>query len=797
MSSAVFQCSKCELEIDKEYQYCPRCGRLAARLVAVPNEGAADGFVRLAPDQNRFRLTLRNEGPAAVTYEVESKGYLAVVESGSGRLAGFKTAGLELEVVPDAPKEFTAEVHIRSNDGDRRHWWEPKVERTELLTLTIRRLGGPKVTSCASVLLLPELDNWQAFIVHNEGDLPGEAHLEVPSGYSIAVGRVLPEDAEGSRSASVKLDPGEWERVWVRQDDWSVGDRGHVRGLDRPIEMRLLRAKRGGFKPKLIVGIDFGTVNTSVLIREPSLDKEEWIFGKERFPSLLYVPFDPKEKPAIGEDAERFFGRDTGVIVDGIKTLVRRDAEDYYGFGVGDLLRMYLGALRDAIGECFRLNRWDDQGDVLYVFTLPVLDAGERYRKQLERMRKAAVEVGFPDDDEVLWFLEEPVAAALFCLRHSDDVFGGNPPEEFAVLDAGGGTTDVCVGRVAVDQRGKWRFEPDKTFSLYPDASAAAEFYHGLIYRGAVLHEDQLGGRLLDYEIAHSLEGRNGTPARLCRKPWLKLYRGEASRRVEVAVREYILGLSKVKEDICNNYPQVTEVDLAEAKVGPSPRGFRGYFFDHYPDERVLLTEALIGELAPTGRAVVTYHGDIAEKVRALWQEPGVGPEFNERLSSYSQQLKIVAVGGATAIPEFRECIKLFTQRDCIDTGAYRQLAVVKGAVLAYDAFAEKVLRYPVRLKITNPEGGTSCHQILGAYQSLSAPTSFRRQYDLAPGDQVKAELQVLMSEEWVAVSSATYRAPRQGPVTLSASYDNDGVLRAAWLISGSKEALPFWEVRV
>lgn len=796
MSVNSFHCPVCKQEIDKDYQYCVKCGRRAARIVVSIAETTSDGVVHLAPGQNRIRLELRNEGPARVDYDLHSNGYLIVVGSGSGALSGFRTAGVELEVRPDAPSEFSAQIKIRSNDGDRRHWWEPSVERTQQLQLTIRKLSGPKITSWASVVLLPELGNWQAFTVYNDGDLPGEAQLEVPSGCSIAVGRVLPKDAEGSRSASVKLDPAEWERVWVRQQDQSVGDSAYVRGLDRPIETRLLHAKRGGFKPKLVVGIDFGTVNTSVLIREPSLNKEVWVFGKERVASLLYVPFNPSEKPAIGEDAERFFGRNTGVIVDGIKTLVRREASDYQGFRVDDLLRMYLSALKDAIEEAFARNRWEDQGDVLYVFTLPVLDAGERYRKQQERMRKAAVGAGFPDDDEVLWFLEEPVAAALFCLRHSDDVFGGNPPEEFAVLDAGGGTTDVCVGRVSVDQRGRWRFEPEEAFSLHPHTSEAAEFYHELIYHRATLREDQLGGRLLDYEIAYSLEGHDGTPARLCREPWRKLYRGEASRRVEVAAREYVLGLSKVKEDICNNYPQVMEVDLADAKTGPPPKGFHRYFFDHYEGERHLLTGTLVKELAPTGRAVVTYHGDIAEKVRALWREPGVGPGLNERLSPYSQQLKIVAVGGATAIPEFRECIKEFTQRDCIDTGANRQLAVVRGAVLAHDAFAEGVLKHPVRMKLTSPEGGTSCHQILGAYQSLSAPTSFRRQYDLAPGDQMKAELQVLISDEWVSVSSSTYRAPRRGSVTLSVSYDNDGVLRAAWLISESKEAMPFWEVR-
>jgi len=763
-------------------------------LVASVEERDADGVVQLSPDQQRVRLMLRNEGPAKVDYDVEADGYLAVIGNGGGKLLGFRTAALELQVKPDAPGEFSAQVRIRSNDGNRQHWWECNVQRSETLELTVRRLRGARITSFTRVVLLPELNSWQSFTVRNVGDMTAESELEVPADYSIAVGRDLPKGFEGGRSAKVTLEPGDWQRVWVRQDSLSAGQRAVVRGLDAEVELKLLHTRRGGFKPKLIVGIDFGTVNTSVLIREPSSGKEVWVLGRERVPSLLYVPFNPDEKPVIGVDAERFFGRDTGMVIDGIKTLVRREGDEYRGFSVERLLRMYLSALKEAIEESFRANRWQDQGDVMYVFTLPVLDAGERYQRQRDRMRKAAVGAGFPDDDEVLWFVPEPVAAALFCLRHSDDVFGGNPPEEFAVLDAGGGTTDVCVGRVSVDESGKWRFEPEKALSLRPNPSESAEFYHNLIYHKAAVREDQLGGRLLDYDIAYSLEGRDGTPARLCREPWLKLYRGEASRQVEVAVREYILGISTVKEDICSNQPRVSEVDLAATGGRLSAMGFYKYFYNRY-EEGHLLTSDLVRELAPTGRAAITYQGDIASKVRALWQQSGVGELLQRELSPYSEQLRIVAVGGTSAIPVFRECAEDFARRSVIDPRAYRHLAVVRGAVMAYDAFAEGVSRYPILLKLTGPEGSSSHYRILDAYQSLSAPTPFSRQYELAPEEKVKAEVQVQLAGGPITVSRSSYCAPKHGSIEIRVSYDGDGVLRAAWFAE-REGMLPFWEMR-
>lgn len=68
-----------------------------------------------------------------------------------------------------------------------------------------------------------------------------------------------------------------------------------------------------------------------------------------------------------------------------------------------------------------------------------------------QRMRRAAVAAGLPDDPKRLVLVSEPEAAALYCLANDT---GGidEPGARFLVVDAGGGTVDLASYEVAEDR---------------------------------------------------------------------------------------------------------------------------------------------------------------------------------------------------------------------------------------------------------------------------------------------------------------------------------------------------------
>ena len=784
MKTDRFKCPQCGRELDLNTQYCVRCGRRTALL-----EVEVDETVHIAPGQNRISLVLRNKGPCKVEYEIKCDENLSVLGRGTGSLEGLRDAALELEVKPGAPSEFDAEVYISSNDGNREFWWDENQVRQQKFKFHVRSLQSGRIVSPVRTVILLGTENWQPFIVRNDGDTDAESELEVPVGCQLFVGEKPPAESSGSRSVKVRLGPKEWQRIWVCQEGSGTGQRAEISGLEKPIEIRQLGLRKGKFKPKLVVGIDFGTVNSSVLIREVATDKEVWI-DKERFPSLLYVPFDPRENPAIGSDAEEYFGSSSGLLVEGIKTLLRREVESYQGFSVEELLEKYLRVLREKIEKCFQENGWRDRGDVLYVFTLPVLDAGERYKKQRDRMRKAAVAAGFPDDDEVLWFLEEPVAAALFCLRYSEDVFGGNIPEKFAVLDAGGGTTDVCVGRVSVDEHGRWSFDVEKAFSLHSESSEAREFYHKLIYGEGHVPEDQFGGRLLDYEIAYSAEGRDGkNPAVFCNEPWDVLY---TEALTSVAVKEFILGLARVKENL--SFDTKAVLDLSQEYY------LREIFYSRLEEEysRVLDDRERLGRLFPEGQALFTYDKDIAPKVRDLWEKSGMKEALRKELEEKEGVgIPLVCVGGTNAIPEFRECAEEASGCRVIDPRAYRLTAVIRGAVLAHDAFAKGVLKTPIRVSFTGPSGETRLHDVLGRYTTLESARPFSRFYELSAGERMEAKIEAFLEDRWLNLAYSQYSAVRTESAGLRVEH-HEGVLKASWCLQEDENSEEtFWEIWV
>src|SRR5207253_295113 len=113
---------------------------------------------------------------------------------------------------------------------------------------------------------------------------------------------------------------------------------------------------------------------------------------------------------------------EAGFLVRSIKTLVRLSEDPYLAHGpqwtTQRLLVLFLRSLKELTDQALQAWGIEDCGNVLYVFCLPVLDAGPEYEAQKQRMVAAACQAGFhADDEDTTWFIEEPVAAALAAVR--------------------------------------------------------------------------------------------------------------------------------------------------------------------------------------------------------------------------------------------------------------------------------------------------------------------------------------------------------------------------------------------
>src|SRR5579871_1057591 len=210
-----------------------------------------------------------------------------------------------------------------------------------------------------------------------------------------------------------------------------------------------------------IIAIDFGTRNTSMRIwwiqaanDENRLPDTPYSIGESgRFPSLMIChPNGTIHK--WGQEAEEALPKlnpqDNLVVVDDLKTFLRegRDSYPYIEVDTQTLLQNYFDKLIHEIdqvcdGRGARLKK-----RIQYVVSHPVLDAVslERYLKALEM---AFEPYGISTKQNNLTFIPEPVAAAYEIARKFPEKLRHLHVKDLvAVIDSGGGTTDITVAEV-------------------------------------------------------------------------------------------------------------------------------------------------------------------------------------------------------------------------------------------------------------------------------------------------------------------------------------------------------------
>lgn len=198
-----------------------------------------------------------------------------------------------------------------------------------------------------------------------------------------------------------------------------------------------------------VIGVDFGSSQSSVAVLTigstgmPELMDFGGGLGGYSEPTLLALDENDGSLIACGQLVKKKFREDNEGIVfaSNFKRYLGngRDADIY--------CRKYIAFLGEWIRKKFAINELSSK-DYVTCFAYPATWP----REKVEKLRQYAVEAGFPEDEENgIYVFPEPVAA-MHALKVQDSIkfCYGNHPENYMVIDFGGGTLDICVIRTGI-----------------------------------------------------------------------------------------------------------------------------------------------------------------------------------------------------------------------------------------------------------------------------------------------------------------------------------------------------------
>lgn len=480
--------------------------------------------LRIRPGEP-FYLVARNVGLAPVRVELDAQRARGVQLQGArtSYVTGGQAQAFELHHRQD--ERLGGVLAARSEDEPRRNWWERRAWRATDLRLAERihiqeerwLLGSPAV-------VFPPGVRRQYVRIWNDSGRERAFHSDSPAGYRLlCYGNEVahkPPTVGAGNTQELLLEARHVGPHNAADEEWFAGPDGERVPLYR------LAGERAEEGAALVVAIDFGTRNTGVRVRwrrtvVPSKpagtvdvvgDRE----GSARFPTAMVVHKRERTFYWGAEAASRIDGNRLEadeVAIDNLKTHLR---ERHDAFTVhnpawtnDELLARYFERVIARLDDYLRtadpnvpLARQSMK--VRYVLTRPVMDFnegdvnGQAYEGALLR---ALARCGVPK--EQVTFALEPAAAAIgIAANRQQELLGLPEGAMVAVIDSGGGTTDVSLARVRL-QEGR--------VSLDIAASYALHLTPGNPALPALEHYDQddrleFGGNVLDCALAYRLE---------------------------------------------------------------------------------------------------------------------------------------------------------------------------------------------------------------------------------------------------------------------------------------------------
>jgi molecular chaperone DnaK (HSP70) len=716
-------CIACKNLLESGDRFCTQCGQTTAQiqwsasLETRPGSGAV-----VLPATGAFYLVAHNTGEDSVRVRIDTTRLrgLHLVGHAEGRADSRQSLAFALRHLPE--ENIGGFVTLWSDDGPRLHpsahepqnpWWEVRASRQqrlraeELVRVVADRwiLGSPN-------LLFPPGVRKQYTRVWNDSEQARSFVAEVPAGYRIT-NVTLPIDKKPPQVFAQN----QIELVVEAPLDHlaKTADRAWYADIEaEPIPLCRLPSATEQAGADVLIAIDFGTRNTGVRARwrhslvegkpKGTVDVIGDRNGHARFPSEMALHRNGRSF-RWGSDVPRGLLAPDEIRIRNLKTLLRVNAEPYLQenprWTNAYLLERYFEELFIRIDDYFKatdasLSR--ENLNVRYVLTRPVLDSNEAdiQGKNYERALITALERCGVEPTQIT-FVQEPVAAAYgIAKRRAQELLAMGEGTPIAVIDAGGGTTDIAVGyvslregRVALDIRGAYALHLDTTNPALP-----------AVERFGATDRHEFGGDVLDYALTYRLltdaaplletEGR-AVPPRL-EVSATPLPDDERVRRES----ELVLSCRTMKEA----FAHVSTHHLTRSAT-QAAREHEHFIFANRPEyEGIYLEQSLVGDhlIAPI---LTTPLQDLRERMEQDgFEEQGIRPS----------KVKHVFYVGGTNIEfylrqQFQEAfpnsprLQAEGQEGVEERIAERLNAVVEGAVWCEEAlFAASPLTFTLTL---------------------------------------------------------------------------------------------------
>ena len=521
-------CRLCENPLEEEDRFCVNCGQTTAHIYwsASLDRQPGEGVVVLQPNGTLY-LVAQNTGGDSVRVRVDTTRLRGLRLIGNAEARVDAHQGVAFAMQHSSGENIGGAILLWSEDGLRPHpkahepdspWWQVRAERQELRRCDklVRIVQDRWVLGSPNVLFPPTVRK-QYLRVWNDADEPRSFDSDVPSGYRIT-NFTLPIDsktpelfAHGEMELAVEALPE--GKAKEADQEWLAGPDVEAIPLWR------LPAVSGNVGADVVIAIDFGTRNTGIRVRwrhgiiagkpKGTVDAIGDHSDNARFPTEMALHRNGRSF-RWGSDVPKGILAPDEVRIRGLKTLLRNNEEPYRKENARwtntYLLERYFEELFIRIDAYFKSAKSSLSRDSLnarYVLTRPVLDANEgdvQGKAYESALTKALERCGVAADQ--ITFVHEPVAAAYgIAKRRAQELLALGEGTPIAVIDAGGGTTDVALARVSL-REGRVDLAIQGTYALHLDSANPAL---PAIQRFGATDRHEFGGDVLDYALTYRL----------------------------------------------------------------------------------------------------------------------------------------------------------------------------------------------------------------------------------------------------------------------------------------------------
>ncbi|HEY0866144.1 MAG TPA: hypothetical protein VGE01_02125 [Fimbriimonas sp.] len=441
------ECPHCQPPYPAGWSFCGYCGRSLGRLkdIATPKRHHGDGQATMA-------ITLEGLSDHPVETEVEVLDALnAEVRLDQNRLTIRRIGGMELFWrLGEGATTGRCSLRVRSKDGYRSDPFAAESWRHQDIEIDFLSTKPEGTIEPQTLAFAPGRQGRKAKVL-NTGIAPVSiGSLEASPSYRVVPSAPLP----------VVLDRNQAFEFELRPVDPLAPEPGYVlvngEGFESSAEIVCHTNAPSRIQPDSIVGIDFGTGNTSVVVRKQGATMGSFLEfeGQKRFLTAIYCPSNDESTWVMGPKAVDSYKAGTGVLFLELKLKLQQPDADLdpklSGVTPRKLLTWYFRQILDRlVRQFFQQN--DPQalrnGNLEFVLSIPVLDNGPAQEAQRRLTLECAAAAGLERLGRLSSEIEPACAAAYLIFERKRHEL--TPGQTMLVFDSGAGTTDLVFGRLA------------------------------------------------------------------------------------------------------------------------------------------------------------------------------------------------------------------------------------------------------------------------------------------------------------------------------------------------------------